>query len=144
MLYLKNTRYFVNFVKKGVIKMKKKELLVFALFALGAVAYAEKAAVVPPIEKNPVEKHVEATANQKEVLTFEKENAKGDVIVESSDRFETATLTNGEQKFQLKRVVSGSGIKLETEDKKVSVHFAKGEGVFVEDGKDIMLKEKKK
>lgn len=124
--------------------MKKKELVLFALLALGAVSYAETAAVVPAPEKNPAEKHVEAAMHQKEVLTFEKENAKGDITVESSDRFETATIMDGQQKFEAKRVVSGSGVKLETADKKVSVHFAKGEGILVENGKDIKLKEKKK
>lgn len=119
--------------------MKKKALLVSILLTLGLVACGQKEEGKMPT----AEKDSKAEIPQKEVLIFTKEKDGKDIIVESSDRFDTATITIGNEKYLSKRVVSGDGIKMETEDKNVSVHFAKGEGVLVKDGKEFMLNEKK-
>lgn len=123
--------------------MKKKELLVVALLALGVTAYGNTGAVKAP-EKPVPEKAAEASMAQKEVLTFTKEKGGEKVVLESSDHFETGTVTIGHQKHEVKKVASKSGIKMEEKDKKIAIHFDNEKGVLTENGKDSALKEEKK
>lgn len=119
----------------------KKKLLVAVLLAFGAVAYAETAAVKPETSEVAT---VEATMPQaqEQVVTFVKEKGGEEVIVTSLDNFETAKITVGKETHDLQKVEAGSGTKLESKDKKTSIHFAKGEGILVENGKEVMVKEK--
>lgn len=76
----------------------------------------------------------EGTQAEKETIKFRSEDASKNLTLEisSNDDFETCSLNynlDGQSEdVALKRAVSGSGIRLATDDEQYEVHFKSGEG----------------
>lgn len=88
-------------------------------------------------EKIKIEQNI--PANEKELVTFKREDNKEIVTLESSNYFETGILTIGNKKIEMIEAVSGSGVRLVSKNNEIEVHFKGKEGILSLDGKDINL-----
>lgn len=114
-----------------------KKLLLFAVLALGLVACGQKEEAKPAEETAQVEQAAE------QVVTFSREDGEGEVVVKSTDNFATATIVIGDQEYAATQAEAADGIKVATEDGKVSVHFKGSEGMLEVDGIETVLAEVK-
>ena len=90
-------------------------------------------------EATQVEQAVETPAAEEEVITFTREDGEANIVVKSSDKFETATIVIEDQEYAAKRVEAADGVKVATEDEKISVHFKNDYGVLEMDGTEVNL-----
>lgn len=136
-----------------------KYLLTTALLGLALVGCADKKEATTPAEQtspvtatntaaNETATAIDQTAPAEQEIHFTGPNDLT-IALKTTDNFETATLTdNSDQTYQLKRVVSGSGVRLANEAG-VSIHFKNFDGLnegtveLVKD-KPIEIKEFKK
>lgn len=115
-----------------------KKFLLLAVLALGLVACGQKEEAKTE-ETTQVEQAVEVPAAEETIITFAREDGEANIVVKSSDNFETATIVIEDQEYAAKQAVSGSGVKITTEDGKISVHFKNDEGILEMDGTDVNL-----
>lgn len=115
-----------------------KKFLLLAVLALGLVACGQKEEAKVE-EATQVEQAVETPAAEEEVITFTREDGEANIVVKSSDKFETATIVIEDQEYAAKRVEAADGIKVATEDGKISVHFKNDYGVLEMDGTEVNL-----
>src|SRR3712207_8210352 len=73
------------------------------------------------------------------MITFTREDGEANIVVKSSDNFETATIVIEDQEHAAKMVESADGVKVATEDGKISVHFKNDYGVLEMDGTEVNL-----
>src|SRR3712207_8259614 len=73
------------------------------------------------------------------MITFTREDGEANIVVKSSDNFETATIVIEDQEHAAKMVESADGVKVATEDGKISVHFKNDYGVLEIDRKSTRL-----
>lgn len=85
--------------------------------------------------ENKESTQVEQTVENNQTITF---NGNDNVVytLVTENNFETAKLND---EVELKRVESADGIKLESEDASVSLHFKDEMGTLTKDGKEIEL-----
>lgn len=115
-----------------------KKFLLLAVLALGLVACGKKEEAKVE-EATQVEQAVETPAAEEEVITFTREDGEANIVVKSSDKFETATIVIEDQEYAAKRVEAADGVKVATEDEKISVHFKNDYGVLEMDGTEVNL-----
>lgn len=115
-----------------------KKFLLLAVLALGLVACGQKEEAKVE-EATQVEQAVETPAAEEEVITFTREDGEANIVVKSSDKFETATIVIEDQEYAAKRVEAADGVKVATEDEKISVHFKNDYGVLEMDGTEVNL-----
>lgn len=115
-----------------------KKFLLLAVLALGLVACGQKEEVKAE-EITQVEQAIEAPAAEEQMMTFAREDGEANIAVKSSDNFETATIVVGDQEYTAKRTEAADGVKVATEDGKVSVHFKNDYGILEMDGTEVNL-----
>src|SRR3712207_4819649 len=115
-----------------------KKFLLLAVLAFGVVGGGQKEEAKVE-EGSQVEQAAEATAAEEQMITFTREDGEANIVVKSSDNFETATIVIEDQEHAAKMVESADGVKVATEDGKIAVHFKNDYGVLEMDGTEVNL-----
>lgn len=110
-----------------------KKILLLAVLVLGLVACGQKEEAKTE-EATQVEQVVE-----EQMITFAREDGEANIVMKSSDNFETATIVIEDQEYVAKGTEAADGIKVATEDGKVSVHFKNDYGILEMDGTEVNL-----